>query len=325
MVAGADGPLPEDLSPKQLKQPKPTKQAKQAKQKPPKLRRSQIEIGIAILVTVIIAYGLALLGIHALQRGGTPLPPLDLSVGGGNTTIVELRVEEMKPVANDLMVNVLVYPGIDEYDNRFDILGNDVAVRLYPANDLGDLQYPKGRAPALRSTVIEAHGDPGNWPFDKYTTAPIAADAFVGAPDSRRKLPALVEVTGSLDGWHLTVDRVTSALPTSRSNDTGNVIITLERARGPLVFDLVICLVLISLPTLALSVAIPMVMGRRKFVPPFGTWYAAMLFAVVPLRNILPGAPPPGSWIDQAVVQWVLIAMVTAMALYFVAWARQGD
>jgi len=304
---------------------KPSKQSSRPKKKPSKSRRTQIEIGIAIVLTIVATYAMALLGIHALQGEGTPLPPLDLSQGGGNTTIVELRVEDFKSAANDLMVNVLVYPGIEQYDNRFDVLGNDVAVRLYPASDLGDLLYPKGRAPAQRSSVIEAHGDPRNWPFDKYTTAPIAADAFVGSPENRKKLPAQIEVTGLLDSWHVKVTRVTSALPTSRSNDTGDVIITLERARGPLVFDLVICLVLISLPTLALSVAVPMFMGRRKFVPPFGTWYAAMLFAVVPLRNILPGAPPPGSWIDQAVVQWVLIALVTAMSLYFLAWMKQGD
>ncbi|MGO9045240.1 MAG: DUF4436 domain-containing protein [Mycobacterium sp.] len=296
-----------------------------SKQKPPKLRRSQIEIGVAILLTVIATYALSLLGIHTLQSEGTPLPPLDLSQGGGNATIVQLRVEELKTVANRLTVNVLVYPGIDQYDNRFDVLGNDVAVRLYPTNDLGDLQYPRGRAPGQLSTTIEAHGDPRNWPFDTYKTEPLAADAFVGSADNRKKLPAIVQVTGSLDGWQLRVNRVTSALPTSRSADTGDVVITLERARGPLVFDLVICLVLITLPTLALLVAVPMAMGRRKFAPPFGTWYAAMLFAVVPLRNILPGAPPPGSWIDQAVVQWVLIAMVTAMSLYFFAWVRQGD
>ena len=62
---------------------------------------------------------------------------------------------------------------------------------------------------------------------------------------------------------------------------------------------------------IAVPLAIPMALGRRKFLPPFATWYAANLFAIVPLRNILPGAPPPGSWIDQAIVQWVLIALVT--------------
>jgi hypothetical protein len=183
-------------------------------------------------------------------------------------------------------VNVLVYPGVSQYDNRFDVLGNDVAVRLYPTSDLGDLQYPRGKAPAQLSTTIEAHGDPGNWPFDSYQTEPIAADAFVGSGDNRKKVPARVEVTGSLDGWDISVNRVRdpSALPTSRATDNGNVVITLKRAKGPLIFDLGICLVL-----------------------------------------ILPGAPPPGSWIDQAIVQWVLIALVTAMSLYIIAWIRQGD
>ena len=269
-----------------------------------KPQKSRIVIGVAILAAVAITYALSLLGVHLLEKSEGPLPPLDLSQGGGDATIVQLRLEELKPVANRLAVNVLVYPGVAQYDNRFDVLGNDVAVRLYPTSDLGDLQYPKGKAPAQLSTTIEAHGDPGNWPFDSYRTEPIAADAFVGSGDSRKKVPARVEVTGSLDGWDISVDRVRDpgALPTSRATDNGNVIITLKRAKGPLIFDLGICIVLISLPTLALSVAIPMALGRRKFLPPFATWYAANLFAIVPLRNILPGAPPAGSWIDQAIV-----------------------
>lgn len=56
-------------------------------------------------------------------------------------------------------------------------------------------------------------------------------------------------------------------------------------------------------------------MGRRKFLPPFATWYAANRFAIVPLRNILPGSPPPGAWIDQAIVQWVLTALTVDGAL----------
>ncbi|OBF62000.1 DUF4436 domain-containing protein [Mycobacterium sp. 852002-50816_SCH5313054-b] len=290
-------------------------------------RKPRIAIGVSILLVVISAYALSLFGVHQLQEAEAPLPPLDLSQGGGDATIVQLRLEELKPVANRLTVNVLVYPGISSYDNRFDVLGTDVGVRLYPTSDLGDLHYPKGKAPAQLSTTVEAHGDPGNWPFDSYRTEPISADAFVGSGDNVKKVPARVEVTGELDGWDVSVQRLhdPGALPTQRGTDNGNVVITFKRAKGPLIFDLGICLVLISLPTLALLVAIPMALGRRKFLPPFATWYAANLFAIVPLRNILPGAPPPGSWIDQAIVQWVLIALVTAMSLYIFAWIRQGD
>jgi Domain of unknown function (DUF4436) len=307
--------------------PTDTPLAKTPEPRKPKSPKPRIAIGVGILVAVISAYALSLLGVHFLQKSEGPLPPLDLSKGGGDATIVQLRLEELKPVANRLGVNVLVYPGVSQYDNRFDVLASDVAVRLYPTSDLGDLQYPKGKAPVQLTTTVEAHGDPGNWPFDSYKTEPISADAFVGTGDNRKKVPARVEVTGSLDGWDIKVDRIKdpSALPTSRASDNGNVVITLRRAKGPLIFDLGICLVLISLPTLALIVAIPMALGRRKFLPPFATWYAANLFAIVPLRNILPGAPPPGSWIDQAIVQWVLIALVSAMSMYIFAWIRQGD
>ena len=145
---------------------------------------------------------------------------------------------------------------------------------------------------------------------------------LVGAGDNRQYKPARVEVTGSLEGWDIVATRV--ARDGHDEDRPDNVIITLHRAKGPLVFDLGICLVLVTLPTLALFVAIQMLTGRRPFLPPFSTWYAAMLFAVVPLRNILPGSPPAGAWIDQAVVIWVLIGLAAALVLYVIAWYRHS-
>jgi Domain of unknown function (DUF4436) len=286
--------------------------------------RPRIAIGVAVLLAVIAAYGLSLLGVHLLQKSEGPLPPLDLSHAGPDDTVVQIRLEELKPTTNRLTVNVLIYPGVSLEDERFEELKTDIAVRLYPPNDLGDIQFPKGKAPAQVSTTIQAHGDPGSWPFDSYRTEPQSADVFVGSGANRKRIPAIVEVTGSLDGWDASVRRSTDTSETG-SHNNNTAVITLHRAKGPLIFDLGIILVLISLPTLALLVAIPMALGRRKFVPPFATWYAANLFAIVPLRNILPGAPPPGSMIDQALVQWVLLALATAMALYIFAWVRQGD
>jgi hypothetical protein len=293
---------------------------------PPAHKRSRrgIAIGLAILLAFFATYGLSLLGVRALQKSEGPLPPLDLSQAGPDDTVVQMRLQELKPTTNRLTVNVIIYPGESLYDKRFDELNTDIAVRLYPPNDLGDLVFPKGKAPAQVTTTIEAHGDPGSWPFDSYRTEPQSADVFVGTGTNRKRIPAIVEVTGAMDGWDAQVQRSTDTSETGSHNNS-NVVLTLHRAKGPLIFDLGIIVVLISLPTLALLVAIPMALGRRKFVPPFATWYAANLFAIVPLRNILPGAPPPGSMIDQALVQWVLLALATAMALYIFAWVRQGD
>ena len=293
---------------------------------PPKEKRSRrgIAIGLSILLAFFATYGLSLLGVQALQKSEGPLPPLDLSQAGPDDTVVQIRLQELKPTTNRLAVNVLIYPGESLYDKRFDELNTDIAVPMYPPNDLGDLQFPKGKAPAQVNTTIEAHGNPGTWPFDSYRTEPQSADVFVGTGAERKRIPAVVQVTGSMDGWDAEVQRSTDKSETG-SHNISNVVLTLQRAKGPLIFDLGIIVVLISLPTLALLVAIPMALGRRKFVPPFATWYAANLFAIVPLRNILPGAPPPGSMIDQALVQWVLLALATAMALYIYAWVKQGD
>ncbi len=286
--------------------------------------RPRVVIGVVIMMAVFAAYALSLVGVHLLQKAERPLPPLDLSQAGPDETVVQIRLEELKPTTNRLVANVLIYPGESLEDKRFDELNTDIAVRLYPPNDLGDLKYPAGKAPAQVSTNIQAHGDPGAWPFDSYKSEPISADVFVGNGTDRKRLPARVQVTGSMDGWDATTQRNSDSSETGGHNNS-NVIVTLHRAKGALIFDLGIIVVLISLPTLALIVAIPMAMGRRKFMPPFATWYAANLFAIVPLRNILPGAPPPGSMIDQALVQWVLLALATAMALYIYAYVVQGD
>jgi hypothetical protein len=286
-------------------------------------RGRRIAIVFGILVAVIAIYVLSLIGVHLLAKSSPPLPEVDTSQFQKDDTVVKLRVDELKTVANRLIVNVLVLPAYSIYDEKFGVLTTDAAVRLYPENDLGDLQYAKRKAPAQVATTIQAHGDPGNWPFDTYRTDEIGALVFTG--DYQDILWCRMEVTGSLDGWDVSVKRVHDAQDTNNPNSLDNVIITLQRAKGPLIFDLGIALILISLPTMALVVAIPMALGRTTFLPPLAAWYAAMLFAIVPLRNILPGSPPPGSWVDQAVVLWVLIALIAAMALFIVAWARQRD
>lgn len=282
-------------------------------------RRTLLVIGI--LVAFLIVYGLSLFGVHLLSKSAAPIKPPDLNAT--NDTVVLVRLEKLETIANRLTVKVLVIPEDSMFDKRLDVLKTDTAVRMDPPNDLGDLQYPAGKSPAQVATTIEAHGDPNNWPFDSYSTDTLSAEVLVGQGDARQYIPARVEVTGALDGWDVSVQRVGEA--SQEADRPDNVIITLHRAKGPLIFDLGICLVLFALPTLAFAVAIQIALGRRKFVPPFVTWFAAMLFAVIPIRNFLPGSPPPGAWIDQVLVIWVLMALVAAMALYMFTWYRQSD
>ena len=222
---------------------------------PPRARGPRIAIALGIVVGVIAIYVLSLIAVHLLAKSGPRLPAIDMSQFQKEDTVVQLRVEELKTVANRLSVDVLVSPKESLIDQDSRVLTTDTAVRLYPETDLGDQLYPKGKAVAQVATTIVAHGDPGNWPFDTYTTDEISGLVFTGG--YRDKVWARMEATGSIDGWDVNVTRVHDAEDTENPSSLDDVIITLHRSKGTLIFDLGICLILIALPVLALWVAIP--------------------------------------------------------------------
>ncbi len=96
----------------------------------------------------------------------------------------------------------------------------------------------------------------------------------------------------------------------------------MRRSLGVMLFGSAIVLMLIALPFLALWVVINVYRGRRKFEPAFLSWIAALLFATITIRNFLPGAPPAGSWVDIAVVIWVMIALTVALFFGVGSWWR---
>ncbi|KUI24340.1 hypothetical protein AU196_20840 [Mycobacterium sp. IS-1742] len=279
---------------------------------------------LGTILIILIVYAASLLGYRYLSGSTETLGPPDL--GESSDTVVQVTLEALHTVEKKLDVNVVVFPADDHMNTDLNVADTDIAVRLF-MNEVNlrieDLRTPKGELPAETQATIEVTGDPDAWPFDEYTVGALGADVLVGTGDDRRFEPARLEVTGGLDGWDITSER--SGPATQSSTDGDYQTITLTRGRGALAFDLGLCLVLITLPALALFVSIEMLRGRRKFMPPFGTWYAAVLFAIVPIRNFMPGAPPPGAWIDQILVLWVLLSLTAAMVLYFVAWHRRSD
>ena len=96
----------------------------------------------------------------------------------------------------------------------------------------------------------------------------------------------------------------------------------LFRSPSTVGFGVAVLCVLIGLACLGLFVAVQTSRDRRKFQPPMTTWYAAMLFAVMPLRNALPDAPPFGSWIDITIVLWVIVVLGISMGIYISCWWR---
>lgn len=274
---------------------------------------------MGVVVAIVAIYFGCLLGFFWLDSSPDTLGSRDLTAS--NETLVVLELVALHPTENQLDLNVIVLPEANLLDSEFGVLTSNISVRLYPATDLVELQYKAGNTPARTSTSLSAEGDAGLWPFDTYTTSGIRADVIAGTGDERRYVPARVQLSGSLYGWRIDNEDIGSDIRRSDDDDITNVV--LSRSRGMLALIFGICVVLMPLPVLALYVAINTARGRKKWLPQFGTWFAAMLFAVIPIRSVM--SPPPGSWIDKAIVFWVLLLLVGAMAIYIVTWARREE
>ncbi|MDA2890303.1 DUF4436 domain-containing protein [Mycolicibacterium sp. BiH015] len=278
---------------------------------------------IVVVLVVVLLYAASVFAYWFFSGSARELDSPDF--GDGSETVVLVTVTGIKTLDNKVDAKVLVIPEDGLTDPRLDVLTEDLSVRLYPWNTLGDLNFPAGAAPAEVTTTIDVSGDPTTWPFDAYKTDAISADVLVGEGDAREFQPARVEIEAAIQGWDISSEMVPPSPQSYSQAGDEAVQLTFKRALGPLAFDIGICLVLIMLPTLALYTSLKVFFRRKEFQMPFLTWYAAMLFAVVPLRNILPGAPPPGAWIDILLVMWVIIGLVASMLVYVVIWKKRID
>ncbi len=168
--------------------------------------------------------------------------------------------------------------------------------------------------PGVVPVPLTITGDSSDYPFDHYHSGPVTVDLFHGTS----QLPQRASVTfvDRLPGWRVDIPT------TGRADIYAPYRVELGRSPSTAAFAAVIVAMLIALAGIGLFVAVQTLRDRRKFQLPMTTWYAAMLFAVMPLRNALPDTPPIGSWIDVTVILWVIVALVNAMLIYVVCWWR---
>ena len=260
-------------------------------------------IGCAMITSVILYVDGA-----ASQR----IPTHGTPTSGGTTVTMNLV-----SISNDysqLVGDLVIRPGPALVDPETDGLKQDLTVAVTSVTTPVRRTYSKGMLPGVFPVPLTLARDVERWPFDSYYTGPITVELFTGAS----KVPERANVTfvDRLTGWKVQVNRVNNA------NALAPYEVDLGRSASTMVFAITILCIFVAIAAVGLFVAVQTVRDPRKFQSPLTTWYAAMLFAVVPLRNALPGSPAFGSWIDLTIVLWVLVALVVSMLLYIAAWWR---
>lgn len=282
----------------------------------PANRRVWRIVVLTTVIGVIALYAASVLEYRAFNDTYRDFSFTEASPEAQTSVIVRLR--QFDTLQNGLSVDVLVHPGRDLLSKDPQLAGT-LAIRLSSWTASGQLIYLHAEVAPDTNTTLIAVGDPDNWPLDSYSTDVIGVELLSGTGAQRQAVPAGIIVAGHVNGWNITSAPGTIASPPA---PTQTLRLTLQRSQAALSFDIGLVLVLLVLPGAALFVAIQTLAGRHTFLPPVMTWFAAVLFSVIPLRNLLPGAPPAGAWIDQLLVLWVLLALAAAMVMYVVAWWR---
>ncbi|CPR13378.1 transmembrane protein [Mycobacterium bohemicum DSM 44277] len=263
---------------------------------------------VALGVAVVAAYvtSVVLYADSGARQRQAVLP------ASGERTTATLTVEEVQSNYSVLVANLAVSLGSALLDPQTEHLNQDVSLRVRSAATPTRREYTKGMLPGVFPVPLTIAGDIETWPFDQYQSGPIEVELIRGGEGGvSERIP--VTFVNHLPGWQVVA---------TQANGTGPYQVRMERSLSAAAFGFAILGVLVAIAAVGFFVAVQTLRDRRRFQPPMTTWYAAMLFAVVPLRNALPGSPPFGGWIDITLVLWVLVVLVISMLLYIACWWR---
>ncbi|HEU4360595.1 MAG TPA: DUF4436 domain-containing protein [Mycobacterium sp.] len=269
-----------------------------------------MKFSVVGLVVLIAAY-IATIALYAGTGLGRPHGLVDGRATADGTTVI-MDIEELQSVKGVLTANLTVDPGPKLLDPDTAGLNEELTVVVTSVIAPTKRTWSKGAIPGVFPVPLTITGDPSNWPFDRYFSGPITVELIHDGVRER----AWVTFVDRIPGWK--VDVQVAAI----GDEPAPYRVELHRSPSTAAFATVVVAVLIAIAGMALFVAVQTARGRRKFQPPMTTWYAALLFSVVPLRNALPDPPPIGFWIDVTVVLWVIVVLVASMMLYVYCWWR---
>jgi hypothetical protein len=285
----------------------------------PRFTRAR-RIAAVIAVLAVVVYG-TVVTLYALSDGADAgndcprQPPTD-------AVLMQLQPESVDAASDRIVVNLSVRGFGPVADPDSELSTADLTLYVTGNDGTHTFSLPAGEIPSPLTVRFVSEGDVERWPFDQHTaTTTIAVTKKVAAGIE----PVLVQLCGQphVPGWvFASTQRDDADELVINGTSAEQLQLTAHRSSATIVFGLVILTLMIVLPAFALVVAILAFRGRRKVEATLTSWFAAMLFATIPLRNFLPGSPPIGSWVDYLVVLWVLVGLVAALVIYVLAWLK---
>jgi hypothetical protein len=246
---------------------------------------------LVVLLAVAALSGLGIFG-YLNERGVRQSEYVTGDSTAADGVELDVTLQRVDTTSRQLAVVVLAHPR-GRYAQSDLVPSQDLVVDTTSLSQ-GTVRFPAGdRVAAQNITVGLDTGVLTDYPFDRYTTT-------VGFGVSVADKPVPVDMV------FRNFDPLFLVSPTGAAEQSGGVAADLQfnRSRGTfiLAWFLMGAMWVLALSVLGASVII--VRQRRGLPWPALGWMAATLFALVVVRNAVPGSPPIGSLFDYAAFLW---------------------
>lgn len=277
----------------------------------------------AIAAIVVFALANVLYG-----RSTAPPQPVFPNLPNGYATV---GIQPYAIVPTDGIIKARVRLWLpDSYWSDDTRLTADVQLHLDSEDRI--ITFPKGaNYAATDTTLIVSRSTFERYPLDRYDDD-IYAYVTATTDSGPVALPTAIVVWGKFPGWRVvpstsvdpddppTPDSGAAVDPSQWEYALASVVVA--RNGSTMTFVVLILVSMVGLSVLAMWMARWVARRKRRIEATFAGWFAALLFAMFPLRMNMPGAPPIGVWIDFIVFLWVLVVLMAALGIFIVSWLR---
>jgi hypothetical protein len=279
---------------------------------------------VALALVSSLALGPLVALVFILGANSTPVRVVQPApLHGPETTSVTVTALGVNPTAGELRVRVLLNPAQDFVDDtgrlttQVTLSANDVSGNTIHTFDVGQTPAPfEISAPILEGSVAQ-------YPFDSYRAPLLLA---VATEEGERQVaePAVVEARSTIDDF--TVTSETDASEAAQAQPENLLVVGWNASRPATTIGYAVWLMVLMWALAATGLLIVWaVLIWRVEMPFWGFGYfVGVLFALPPLRDSLPGRPPPGTLFDFGSYYWAIALVATTLIMVLGIWIRQA-
>jgi uncharacterized integral membrane protein len=296
--------------------------------------QSRSERGLAVGFLVVVLLLAVFFVVFALNRtsnsavsansrssAGLPRSRIDLDVTPVSVDVLDDQMEiEVRPVLHGTIGHAL--GSLSRAGTAFSLFVDGAQMAVQKVN-VGEV------IESFDATVsLKAIRAVNSFPFDSYTGVIVASATTVSTPvTGSRPIPTVIRpeppgVDGFRIGFMSPRGRAQSAALATGQWRTS---VAVERDDNVRFVTLLIALILVLSALSVLAVGYSVVRGHRKVTVDMLAWMAIFPFALIVLREVVPGNPPDGVEFDIVAYYWPIALVFTTFLACVLRWLVSED